>query len=433
MEPTLFTTMDQAPRVYAGPLRILMVEDSEIDAELILNDLRRGRYEIEAKRVEDETSLRRVLETFSPDLILADYRLPNFDGCAAMRIAREYKPGIPLIFVSGAIGEERAVELLKSGATDYVLKHRLERLPIAVHRAMEEMAEREARHKAEAELRTLNQQLEQRVVERTRELTEKTRLLLEELRMARQLQLAILPQRFPTVPASAGQDQSAVRFLSFYQPSAAVSGDFFEVLQLSDTTLGLLVCDVMGHDVRAALVTGMLRALVQELGAVAADPGAMLAHLNRSLAGILRQADTTMFATACYLVADIANQQLHYANAGHPQPIHVKRLRGEVSVLNANGSGGPALGLLRDSKYGTCTRRLEPGDFLMLFTDGLYEIEDPTTREPFRVERIIQVAKNRVRQPASEVFYGLLEEARHFASDGGFEDDVCLLGMEVRE
>lgn len=428
MEQTFFTAMDRGE----NPLRILMVEDSAIDAELILDDLRRGNLCFEAKRVEDEQALRNVFEVFSPDLILADYRLPNFDGCSAMRIAREYKPGIPLIFVSGAIGEERAVELLKAGATDYVLKHRLERLPLAVHRAMEEMAEREARQKAEKELRTLNQQLELRVVERTRELTEKTRLLLEELRMARQLQLAILPQRFPTVPADASADQSAVRFLSFYQPSAAVSGDFFEVLQLSDTTLGLLVCDVMGHDVRAALVTGMLRALVQELGSVAADPGAMLAHLNRSLAGILRQADTTMFATACYLVADLANRQLLYANAGHPQPLHVKRQRGEVNILNSNRHGGPALGLLRDSRYGTCTSSLESGDFLMLFTDGLFEIEHPATHEPFRIERVLEVAKNRVRQPASELFYGLLEEARHFASDNGFEDDVCLLGMEVR-
>lgn len=410
-----------------------MVEDSELDAELIKNDLQRGGIAFVAQRVEDETGFRNAFDVFAPDVILADYRLPNFDGCSALCIAKECRPEIPLIFVSGAIGEERAVELLKQGATDYVLKDRLERLPLAIRRAMEELSQRIARQQAEEKLRLLNQELEERVTERTRELTEKTRLLFEELRMARQLQLAILPQRFPTVPAGAGQDQSAVRFLSFYQPSAAVSGDFFEVLQLSDTKLGLLVCDVMGHDVRAALVTGMLRALVQELGPNATDPGALLSHLNRNLAGILRQAETTMFATAFYLIADIEKRLLLYANAGHPQPLHIHRGRGEVEILKTDRSGGPALGLLRESEYSTSARKLEPGDFLMLFTDGLFEIEHPATHELFCEQRLIQAARNRARQPASELFYGLLEEARHFASTAGFEDDVCLLGMELKE
>lgn len=408
-----------------------MVEDSEIDAELIRNDLHRGGISFIAQRVDDEPGMRKAFENFTPDLILSDYRLPQFDGGLALGIARECCPSVPLIFVSGAIGEESAVELLKQGATDYVLKHRLERLPLAVRRAMQELSDRVARKKAEEKLRTLNQQLEQRVSERTRELSEKTRLLLEELRMARQLQLAILPQRFPTVPAGAGQDQSAVRFLSFYQPSAAVSGDFFEVLQLSDSTLGLLVCDVMGHDVRAALVTGMLRALVQELGPSTKDPGELLTRLNRNLAGILRQADTTMFATAFYLIADIDQRLLRYANAGHPQPLHIHRGRGEVETLQTEKSRGPAMGLLRDCHYRTCSCELEPGDFLMLFTDGLFEIEHPATHELFCEKRLLKAAKDRARQPASELFYGLLEEARHFASTTGFEDDVCLLGMEL--
>src|SRR5262249_49404573 len=151
------------------------------------------------------------------------------------------------------------VESLKRGATDYVLKTNLARLAPCIHRALEEVEEKKKRREAEERLRLLNADLERRVIERTVKLTEKNRLLEEELLIARELQLAMLPQRFPSVPADAAPENSALRFLTFYRPAGTVSGDFFDVVQISDMSVGLLLCDVMGHDVRAALVTGMPR------------------------------------------------------------------------------------------------------------------------------------------------------------------------------
>ena len=111
---------------------------------------------------------------FNPDIILADYKLPNFDGIHAILIAKEYCPDVPIIIVSGAVGEEEAIEILKSGATDFVLKDRLSsRLVPALHRAMREVAERDARRLAEASLHSLNAQLELRISERTSELASK--------------------------------------------------------------------------------------------------------------------------------------------------------------------------------------------------------------------------------------------------------------------
>src|SRR5215210_4347834 len=116
--------------------RILHLEDSTLDAELVREHLRRGGLTCEVRRAATRDAFLAALEREEPfDAVLADYNLPDFDGHAALRIAREKAPLTPFIFVSGALGEETAIDALKEGATDYVLKHRLQRLPLALKRA----------------------------------------------------------------------------------------------------------------------------------------------------------------------------------------------------------------------------------------------------------------------------------------------------------
>ena len=143
------------------------------------------------------------------------------------------------------------------------------------------------------------------LAERTRQLHKKNQQIEDELKMARELQLAMLPQSFPAV-SSGSSEAEALKFFSFFIPSGAVSGDFFDVVPLSETSVGIFICDVMGHDVRAALVTAMLRALVEDFSLKATDPGQVLTEINRALFKVFGQAGTTMFATAFYLVADVA-------------------------------------------------------------------------------------------------------------------------------
>src|SRR5579859_1267514 len=102
--------------------------------------------------VDTEESFSQALRDFSPDVILSDFSMPAFDGMAALAIAREQAPDTPFIFVSGTIGEEHAIRALKNGATDYVLKTNLVRLPPAVERALQDARDRAARRKAEVEL-----------------------------------------------------------------------------------------------------------------------------------------------------------------------------------------------------------------------------------------------------------------------------------------
>ncbi len=412
-------------------LRILSLEDSDIDAELVLRELRKGGIDFISRRVQTASDFAREMHDFQPELILADYRLPNFDGAQALVMARECCPDVPLIIISGAVGEETAVELLKNGATDFVLKDRLiGRLVPAVVRALREVGERKARQQAEANLRTLNKQLELRVADRTRELSEKNTRMEEDLEMARELQMAFLPQHFPTIPRGTPEAASAVKFCSIYRPSNSVSGDFYNVVRISDTAVGVFICDVMGHGVRAALVTSMMRALEEKLGETMVDPGALLTEMNHALRGILRQSGTTLFATVCYIIFDAATSRITMANAGHPSPLLVRSSLREVVSLTAPRTAGPAIGLFENVQYHTHECQVAADDLILLFTDGLFEVENARA-EAFSEERLRESVRRCAGQPFAQLVHDIYDEVEHFAEGQSFSDDVCLVGMKI--
>lgn len=141
-------------------LRILILEDSASDAELMEDELRQAGIVFISKRVASKADFVRQVDEFLPDLILADYSLPGFSGKSALNIVVDQYPDVPFIFVSGALGEELAVELLKKGATDYVLKNNLLRLAPSVNRALKELAERNERRKAEDDLKQSEKELQ---------------------------------------------------------------------------------------------------------------------------------------------------------------------------------------------------------------------------------------------------------------------------------
>jgi PAS domain S-box-containing protein len=145
----------EAPMQATGvgrPIRILHVEDSPEDAELVRSLLESDLPGVEILRVEDAGTFQKALESGLFDLVLSDYTLPSFDALSALRLTREIGPDTPFIVVSGMVGEDRAVESLKAGATDYVLKDRLSRLGSAVQRVVEESRVRRKRREAEAAL-----------------------------------------------------------------------------------------------------------------------------------------------------------------------------------------------------------------------------------------------------------------------------------------
>src|SRR4051812_45939042 len=136
-----------------------MVEDDATDAELIKHALRKDGFVFTNERVETSEDYLEALDREGPDVILSDYALPSFDGYTALSIAQKKCPDVPFIFVTGTMGEEVAIETLKNGATDYVLKLRLARLAPAVTRALRESHERADRKRAVEQLRQSHEQL----------------------------------------------------------------------------------------------------------------------------------------------------------------------------------------------------------------------------------------------------------------------------------
>ena len=143
-----------------GHLRILHLEDDTADSELIGSLLRTAGLDCELERVDTRAAFEASLASGAFQIILSDYSLPGFDGQAALGLARSLKPELPFLFVSGTIGEELAIESLKEGATDFVLKDRLQRLAPAVWRALAEAEERAFRQRSEAERERLLADLE---------------------------------------------------------------------------------------------------------------------------------------------------------------------------------------------------------------------------------------------------------------------------------
>ena len=299
-----------------------------------------------------------------------------------------------MIVLTGMGNEAVAVEAMKCGAKDYLPKDSLD-APSLV-RAITSALERKW--------------LEEQVARYTDELREKNTQMETDLNLAREIQLAFLPHQYPTFPRDAIAAESALHFDHRYHPTSAVGGDFFSVLPISDTEAGVLICDVMGHGVRAALVTAMLRGLAEELLTAAAEPEKFLTEINHRLLAVLTQTRSPMFASAFYAVIDLARGELRYSNAGHPNPLLVRRSAGLVEPLECpRCRPGPALGVFEESMYPLCRKALARHDLIMLFTDGIYEVEGAADKE-YGQERLLGAVRQRVDLPVGQLFDELLAD-----------------------
>ena len=274
---------------------------------------------------------------------------------------------------------------------------------------------------------------EEQVARITEKLRQHNQALQEDLDMARELQSALLPARFPHFPRGSSEEDSSLHFYHVFQPSMTVSGDFFDVLEISKDKAGLFICDVMGHGVRAALVAATIRALLSELRSVWDQPAALLTRLNLALIDALQHSGTTLFASAFYVVTDLATGKLHYANAGHPRPLRVSHVvsesRSHSSPLNGSRPG-PALGLIRNAPYHEDVSDLSAHELLLLFTDGLFEVRS-AGGQYYDYRQLAQAVQARRALPPRELCHSLVAEVKAFSATRAFDDDVCLVAMDI--
>lgn len=254
-----------------------------------------------------------------------------------------------------------------------------------------------------------------------------------DVRMAAELQKSFFPHDYPVFPSGVPADRSCVGFHHYYHPSGVVSGDFCTIRRLSDTESGIFLCDVMGHGVRAALGTAMICAIVEENAPLVRDPGEFLARMNELLLPILRQEDMFLYATACYAVFDAASGRVRVANAGHPFPMHFNGSGGKVEWLMDDAAlRGPALAIIENATFQSMEKQLQPGDSIVMFTDGMYEVRNESGVE-FGEGRLLEAAAEHRDLSLDQLFPALVDEACCFTgSEDALDDDVCLVGLCYR-
>ena len=262
------------------------------------------------------------------------------------------------------------------------------------------------------------------------ELREKNAQLEADLEMARDIQQVFLTQAYPSFPRNLTLQESWLRFFHWYRPAAQVGGDFFCVLPLSDTEAGVFICDVLGHGLRAALVTAIVRGLLEQLTPVALDPRRLLSEINGGLLAIFRQTEMPMLVSAFYLVVNTVDGKMRYANAGHPRPFHVHRERGIAELLRFQAPQGPALGIFEKATYQNNHAEASANDLIVLFTDGVFEVE-MAENDYYGTERLLAAVRKRMHLPAGQLFGEVVAEIQQCSVSEQFTDDMCLLGVEL--
>lgn len=262
------------------------------------------------------------------------------------------------------------------------------------------------------------------------DLARKTAAIEADLEMARDFQEALMPHEYPQVPTDGHGGTICLDFHHIYQPASTVGGDFFDVLKLSDHRAGIFIADVMGHGARSALVTAILRALLQNLAFGTDDPAHFMASLNHHFHAIVRESHETIFVSAFYVIIDTLTATAVCASAGHPSPFVAHRQTGAIAPLLGSLRSNPALGIFPDARYSNWSRPVQAGDLFLLFTDGVHEAQNAAAEE-FGLERMRAVIAAGLKQSGRELGQAVVDAVHEFIAPAAPEDDICMVTVEV--
>lgn len=397
------------------PLKALLVEDDADDAALIERQLRVSGFAVTARRVASEAESRVALQEGPWDVVLADFTLPGFRGVEVLAMLAEYGLNTPFIIVSGTIDVATALEAMKAGARDYLLKGELEKLGAVVERELESAAVQEKRRRAElerdaalVELQGANQEL--------RALAEANAKRYEdEHRVAEVFQEALL-----ALPDAVPGIEYAARYASGADNSR-VGGDFYDLFELGDGRVGVLIGDVSGKGLEAATLTSVVRNSVRMRAMDHLSPAETMNKTNEAFYA-LTSAET--FVTAFFGSLDVRTGQLHYVSAGHP-PAMIKRSEGTVEVL---GHASPIVGAYLNSRFVDQTAQLGPKDTLFVYTDGVVEARGDGPRLYGQDRLSALLGRLRAGASVDDVAEGVFADVVSY-SGGAMRDDLALLAI----
>ena len=369
---------------------ILIVDDTPTNIGVISGALRDS-YKTKVA-TNGAKALAIAAEEEKPDLILLDVMMPELDGyevCRRLK-ADPATSEIPVIFLTGQTRAEDETHGFDLGAVDYV--HKPFSPAVVKARVRSHILLREARAQLAKRLLDINAEFE----------------------MARQIQLAILPHALPNLE---GLDIAAR-----YLPMTSIAGDFYDFIVIDQTHLGVLIADVSGHGLPSALIASMLQVALTAQVANASEPAKVLSGLNQALCGKF----TSNFVTAAYVYLDLKNNFMRYAGAGHPPLLLSRASSGKADRVLENGL---VLGMFPEATYQALELPVEPGDRILLCTDGIPEAAN-RAQEQYGTERILRFMENNTSLGADQFSDAFLSELSLWSEQSpeqGQQDDITLL------
>jgi PAS domain S-box-containing protein len=254
--------------------------------------------------------------------------------------------------------------------------------------------------------------------------------MINDLEMAKRVQQTLITQGSPTLTYQGKNNCLNLQMSNKYYLSSELGGDLSCFLPISDTKVGILVCDVMGHGVRSALLSTVLKILAEDLCKRHNTASGFLENLNKSFINLVRASEEVLFATAIYLVVDLKDQTIRIANAGHFNPISICKESGKVNSADFGVEPGTAMGIFERAQYKEKVYPIIGNEFLMLFTDGIVEVENKYG-DLLGSDKLMQIVEKYSDYDFSEFFDVVVAEVRKLSKAENFIDDVCLVGLQI--
>lgn len=373
--------------------RVLIVEDQPVSRKILEAMLAKSYTVISAASGREAIKL---AQENNPDLVLLDIEMPEMDGFETMEALRNriIDEAVPVIFLTAREDSESREKGLEAGAVDYITKP-YDRQELSI-KVKNHLALYEAR----------------------KEIERRNRSLAREMEMASQLQNSLLPNSFPRT--------EGIEFSVYYKPFSRAGGDFYDVIEFADSSVGVALVDVAGHGVASAMIGAMFKMCFQSFAKENRSPAQLLSIINDEMVRVLPDSD---FLTVFYCVINPDSLGLSFCNVGHPRPFLYREDDGSIDELTV---GGPLVGAFQGMEFEDDFRNLRAGDRILIFTDGVTETSPLEGIEDlYGLDRLQRIFVENISAPPEETVRRIVDDLIEFRGGDVFEDDVSLILISV--
>jgi phosphoserine phosphatase RsbU/P len=380
----------------------IMVVDDEVDLEPLIRQkfrrqIRNEEYDFVFAHNGLE-ALSKLIEYPNIGVILSDINMPEMDGLTLLLKLKELKnPSLKTVVVSAYGDMENIRTAMNRGAFDFLTKPiNFEDLEITINKTLEEIILQRNSMKEHDQLVSIR----------------------HDLNVAREIQLGILPKVFPPFP-------NHKEFDLFASMTAAkeVGGDFYDFFMINNDQLGFVIGDVSGKGIPAAIFMAVSRTLIRATGLKGMAPGECMKYVNNLLCN---ESVSSMFVTVFYGIINFRTGFLEYANAGHNPPY---LLRTNNTIEKLESTGDIILGCFEDIQFSTRKAQLNPGDGVLLYTDGITEAFN-RSEEEYGEARLENLLISLQPQPVEGIVTNIVDDVNGFADGAPQSDDITLLALK---